>query len=82
MKQLFGGILVAVGILIAGASGLCSLAVLFGSGAMTGLSMLPLVFVIGGLPLALGVLIALGGRSLIRQAREERGGEDLSDTFD
>ena len=83
MKQLFGGILIAVGILIAGASGLCSLAILFGNGEMTGLSMLPLVLVIGGLPIAIGVLIGLGGRSLIRQARQERGDVDnLSDKFD
>lgn len=83
MKELFGGILVAAGILIAGASGLCSLAVLFGNGAMTDMSMLPLVLVIGGLPFALGVLIALGGRSLIRRARQERGDADkLADTFD
>lgn len=83
MKEMFGGILIAVGVLIAGASGLCSLAVLFGNGEMTGLSMLPTVLVIGGLPIALGVLIGIGGRSLIRQAREERGENDnLSDTFD
>ena len=83
MKQLFGGILIAAGILIAGASGLCSLAVLFGNGELTGLSMLPLVLVIGGLPIALGVMIGLGGRWLIRQARQERGeAEKLSDTFD
>ena len=83
MKQLLGGILIAVGFLIAGASGLCSLAVLFGNGEMTGLNMLPLVLIIGGLPIALGVLIGLGGRSLIREAREERDNTDnLSDTFD
>jgi hypothetical protein len=83
MKQLFGGILIAVGILIAGVSGLCSLAVLFGNGEMTGFSMLPLVLVIGGLPIVLGVLIAVGGRSLIRRAREEnRDTDNLSDIFD
>ena len=32
MKLIFGGILLAAGILIAGGSGLCSLAVLFGGG--------------------------------------------------
>ena len=34
MKEVFGGIMIAVGILIAGASGLCSLAVLFGGGGV------------------------------------------------
>ena len=83
MKQLFGGILIAAGILIGGASGLCSLAVLFGNGEMTGASMLPVVLVIGGLPIVLGVLIGLAGRSLIRQARQARSDADnLSDTFD
>lgn len=83
MKQFFGGILIAVGILIAGASGLCSLAMLFGSGEGTDLSMLPLVFVIGGLPIALGVFMALGGRSMIRQARKEReNAENVSRTFE
>lgn len=84
MKLLFGGILIAVGILIAGASGLCSLAVLFsGGGIAPDLRMLPLVLVAGGLPVALGVLIALGGRSLIRQARQERGdADDLPHTSD
>lgn len=82
MKQMFGGVLIAVGILVAGASGLCSLTILFGNGEMTGLSMLPIVLVIGGLSIALGVLIALVGRSLIRQARQERDTDDLSGTFD
>lgn len=79
MKMLFGGILLAVGILIAGASGICSLTVLFGggfggSGFDDFLSMLPLVALFGGPPLAAGIGIAFGGRALIRSARadEER----------
>jgi hypothetical protein len=76
MKQLFGGILLAVGILIAGASGLCSLAVLFGggfdgSGMGSFFSMLPLVALFGGPPLAVGVGMAFGGRALIRSARAD-----------
>ena len=48
MKLIFGGILLAAGILIAGGSGLCSLAVLFGGGMGPGdFSMLPLVLMIG-----------------------------------
>ena len=74
MKELFGGILLAVGILIAGGSGLCSLAMLFGSGGDIGqnLGMLPLVLLIGGIPLAIGVAIAFGGWALLRKGRSER----------
>ena len=71
MKQIFGGILLAVGILIAGASGLCSLAVLFGGGG-TDFSMLPLVLTIGGIPFAIGFGIGFGGWALIRSARKDR----------
>ena len=71
MKKLFGGILIAVGILVAGGCGLCSLAILFGSGEMTGVDMWPVVLVVGGIPMAIGVLIAFGGRALLRSAREE-----------
>lgn len=60
-----------IGIIIAGASGLCSLIALFGSGDLQGLSMLPGVLVFGGPPIALGVGMFYGGRALIRQARSE-----------
>jgi len=69
MKQLLGGILIAVGILIAGASGLCSMVALFGMG--NGANILPLVLLIGGIPLAVGVGLIFGGRALIRRARLE-----------
>jgi hypothetical protein len=72
MKQLFGGILLAVGILIAGASGLCSLVVLFSSGEFGGGGMLGAVLLIGGIPFALGAGLAFGGQTLIKQARKER----------
>jgi hypothetical protein len=72
MKKLFGGILMAVGILIAGASGLCSLAILFGGGMGPDMmGMLPMVLMIGGIPFAVGVLIAIGGGALIKSARQE-----------
>jgi len=72
MKGIIGGILLAVGILIAGASGLCSLMVLFGDGSASDLSLWPLVLVIGGIPFAVGVMIFIGGRALLRQERAER----------
>lgn len=70
MKQLLGGILLAVGILIAGVSGLCSLYFVVGSGG--GLNMLPAVLVIGGIPFALGAGLVWGGWAIIRRARQER----------
>jgi hypothetical protein len=84
MKQLLGGILLAVGILIAGVSGLCSLVVLFSSGEFGGLSMLPAVLLFGGAPFAIGAGIGFGGWSLIRHARAERAraDEDVSDVFE
>jgi hypothetical protein len=73
MKGVFGGILLAIGILIAGGSGLCSLAVLFGGGvSVQDLSMLPLVLLIGGVPFAIGVAIACAGYYVVRSARNER----------
>lgn len=84
MKRLLGGILLAAGILIAGASGLCSLFVLVGAGGLSGsLSFLPLVLLIGGIPFALGVALIFGGRALIRQAREEQANDvdAISDVF-
>jgi hypothetical protein len=73
MKAVFGGILMAVGILIAGGSGLCSLAILFGgSGEFSGFGMWPMVLLIGGIPFAVGVGIAYGGYALLRSARNAR----------
>lgn len=82
MKMLFGGILLAIGILIAGASGLCSLAVLLGG--FGGFSMLPVVLMVGGIPFAVGAALGFGGRALIRQARFERdrANADVSKIFE
>lgn len=68
LKQLFGSILLAVGILIAGTGGLCSLWVLFSPGEYGGMNLWQLVLVYGGGTFGLGIALALGGRSLIRQA--------------
>jgi len=78
MKQVLGGILLAIGILIAGASGLCSLVMLFGSGGggIGGIAeMLPLILMFGGIPFAVGVAIAFGGWALLRSARNDRDNE-------
>jgi hypothetical protein len=91
MRQLLGGILIAVGILIAGASGVCSLYMLFtsdtfrsGAGISELLSILPLMLMFGGIPFAAGVALIFGGRSMIRRAREEPAEVDsrAADTFE
>ena len=71
MKGLFGGFLLAAGILVAGGSGLCSLLILFGGG----IGDMTIVLFFGGIPFALGVAAAYGGYLLIRSARIERDGD-------
>ena len=80
MKQVFGGILIAIGLLVAGGSGLCSLMVLFSTGEFSGFQMWPMVLLFGGIPLAAGVGMILGGRALIRG--ERRDFVDPGDTFE
>jgi len=71
MKQFFGGLLLAVGILIMTGSGLCTV-VIIGGGLTSGTSLdqalsdLPLVLLIGGVPFALGLGLFFGGRALLR----------------
>ena len=73
MKTL-GGILLGVGILIAGLSGLCSL-IFFATEATSSHSnwsevlMMDLMF--GGIPLAIGVGMYFGGCALLRAAKLE-----------
>ena len=73
MKGLLGGVMLAVGILVAGASGICSLAFLFSDG-MGGdiLGTLPIVLMVGGIPFGLGALLTVGGWALLRSEREGR----------
>lgn len=68
--KIFGGILMAVGILIAATSGLCSLVYLFDAYAQ---GMLVAILLFGGIPFALGVGLIFGGRACIRAAN--KGGE-------
>lgn len=71
MKQVFGSILMAVGILIAGASGLCSLVFVmsaFGSPSNIKID-LPIIFLVGGIPFGIGLAMFFGGRALVRQAK-------------
>lgn len=68
MKTLLGGILVAVGILIAGASGICSLIFLVTSHGESGLILMVLAF--GGIPFLIGLGLVYGGRAVIRSDLE------------
>lgn len=64
MNQFLGGCLMAVGILIAGASGLCSLVFL---GTIGGdLDGLGTVLLVGGVPFLIGVMMIFSGRALLR----------------
>ncbi len=78
MKEVFGGIIMAIGILISGASGLCSLVMLFGSGGELGgtMEMLPLILMIGGIPFAVGGAIVFGGYMLFRSGRDDKNREE------
>ena len=76
MRQLFGGCLVAAGVLIAGASGLCSIALLVNSIVTDPLGALGAILVYGGAPFAIGIGIAAAGHGIIRSAREDGYGGD------
>jgi hypothetical protein len=73
MKVVLGGIMIAIGVLIAGATGLCCVMLIANAGAITGPEAFVTMGLYAGLPFAAGVGLILGGVSLIRQARNERG---------
>jgi hypothetical protein len=84
MNRLLGGILIAIGILIAGASGLCSawflLFVIGGesNNSASGLASLTvLVLFVGGLPFVGGIGMILAGRAVLRRNRPERYDRDV-----
>ena len=72
MKTLFGGLLMAIGLLIALLSGLCSavfLAKLARGSEFNGAGLM-IVVVVGGMPLLGAVGMFFGGLTLVRSARE------------
>lgn len=64
--KVFGGILLAVGILIAGVSGLCSLWGIISMISEPG--MIPIVLLVGGIPFAIGIGLVFAGRALLRSS--------------
>ena len=71
MKQFFGGLMLAIGILMMTGSGLCTVAIIiFGASGMSfseAISMLPLPLIVGGVPFALGTGLFFIGRNLLRE---------------
>ena len=66
--RFFGGLLMTFGVLIGGLSGLCTVVFLGFSLSTPGdRSMLPLVVLIGGPPIAVGLALFFGGRHLWRR---------------
>ena len=75
MKRFFGGLLLAIGIMIAGASGLCTIVfdimALSEARSAEGLSFIALSLLVGGIPFVIGLGLFFWGRWLLRHARED-----------
>jgi hypothetical protein len=72
MRELLGGCLIAVGVVIAGLTGLCCGALFMNSIITDPLAALGGIAVYAGIPIAIGVGLIFAGRSLIRSARGDR----------
>ncbi len=69
--RIIGGILLAIGILVAGVSGLCSLLLLTEQSSWSGpaaAESLTIIAVVGGIPFLVGLGIVFLGRHLLRTA--------------
>jgi hypothetical protein len=73
LKALFGGVLIAAGILIASGSGLCTVYFVSGSDSSLSewLSAAPLILLWTGAPMAFGVWLAVQGRRMIREGSKD-----------
>jgi len=76
MTRLLGGLMIAIGALVAGLSGLCSVAFFASVSGNYGdwqgaASTLPLILLFGGIPIAAGIALAFAGRHVIRSAMRE-----------
>jgi hypothetical protein len=65
--RFFGGLLITVGALIGGLSGLCTAVGLAFSLTGKDMGMAPVVLIVGGPPIAIGVGLFFGGRALWRR---------------
>ena len=75
MRRFFGAVLLAIGLLIAGGSGLCTIAVMgsaLSSGGAEALGLVPLALIFGGIPFAIGLGLIFWGRWLISSSRIDR----------
>lgn len=72
MQKVFGGLFIAVGILVAGLSGLCTFFMFAESSSPETFSAesIGIVLIFGGIPFATGVTFILLGRYLIKNARD------------
>lgn len=83
VRRFFGAALIAVGVLIGGLSGLCSvvfLIALIGSAPRETLGALGLVAFVGGPPILVGWLMIWGGKRL-RNPRPRIARDDAARTF-
>jgi len=69
MKELFGGCLLAAGILVAGATGLCMFMFFGGSNGWRSVTQ---AFNFLGVPFLIGIGMIVVGAALIRSARRDR----------
>ena len=67
MNRFFGGILLAIGILIAGASGLCTLVALIASLSNGPMGLIPMALIVGGIPMLIGGGLIYAGLHLLRR---------------
>lgn len=81
MKSVFGGILLAVGLIVMTLSGLCSgvfITMMLAEGSLDSemLSILLMPLVIGGVPFVIGLGLFVLGRVLLREGRAEQAATD------
>jgi len=79
LKQLIGGIIMAMGVLIAFLSGMCSFFIM--TGDLTGkredlLSTLPTVLIFGGIPYVIGIGLFFAGRAILSSVDDQIASED------
>lgn len=82
MKSVFGGILLAVGLIVMTLSGLCSgvfIVMMLAEGSFDSemLSILMMPLIVGGVPFVIGLGLFVLGRVLLREGRAEQAATDV-----